>query len=346
MRVVYAILGVVVLVVLLRMSAFTVDPTEFVYLTQFGAPVATYDGGARDSDAGLHFRWPWPIQSLQRLDRRLQQFDLPSTELLTHDAEGKGVDQTLTVDAYVCWRILGKDDDPDAVDRFVRRVGTPEQAQIILDKHIRGQLGALVAGMPLNDLVSTDTLPSGERRVDATMDRLRSRLVTDLQVWARREYGVEVVDIRLRRINYPLQVREAIFNRIRSERDRKAEAHRSDGDKQARDIRSAAEQKRRELLAKARATERTLKSEAETEADLIRSRAYSQDPKFYAFLKQLDKMQSILGENKTLLLLSTRRPIFDLLFQPPLPDAPGGTPPNNKSGPVPMNGAQRGKGGQ
>ncbi len=100
MRVLYAILGGVALLVLVRMSVFTVDPTEFVYLTQFGAPVAIYDGGARDSDAGLHFRWPWPIQSLQRLDRRLQYFDLPATELLTHDAEGKGVDQTLTVEAY------------------------------------------------------------------------------------------------------------------------------------------------------------------------------------------------------------------------------------------------------
>ncbi len=206
--------------------------------------------------------------------------------------------------------------------------------------------------MPLNDLVSTDTLPSGERRVDSTMDRLRGRLLSDLQGWAKREYGVEVVDIRLRRFNYPAGVRSKIFERIMSERNRKAESHRSDGEKKASDITSAAEQKRRELLASARATERTLKGEAETEADSIRNRAYRQDPKFYAFLKQLDKMQSILGENKTLLLLSTRRPIFDLLFQPPLPDAPGAMPgigpapgpPTDKGSP--MNGGQRGKGGQ
>ena len=70
----------VLLAVLVRMSLFTVDPTEFVYVTQFGAPVATYDGGARDSDAGLYFRLPWPIQSVQRLDRRLQNFDLPPIE--------------------------------------------------------------------------------------------------------------------------------------------------------------------------------------------------------------------------------------------------------------------------
>jgi membrane protease subunit HflC len=335
MRVLYSVLGVVALVVLVRMSIFTVDPTEFVYLTQFGAHVATYDGGANDSDAGLHFRWPWPIQSLQRLDRRLQHFDLPATELLTHDAEGKGVDQTLTVEAYVCWRVLGKDGDPDAVDRFVRRVGTVDRTQTILNDHLRGQLGALVAEMPMRDLISTDILPSGSRRVDETMERLRNNLLGSVQELAGREYGVEVVDVRLRRLNYPAGVREEIFRRIISERNRKAEKHRSDGEKQARDIKSEAEQKQRELLASARATERTLKSEAETEADRIRNRAYSQDPKFYAFLKQLDKMQSILGENKTLLLLSTRRPIFDLLFQPPLAEGPSGVPAAVRRAPAP-----------
>src|SRR5271165_4657923 len=87
------------LVWLLRTSLFTVDRTEFVYLTQFGRPVATFDGL---DEAGLHFKLPSPIQSVQRIDRRLQYFDLPGTELLTHDPRGKTIDKTLTVDAYVC----------------------------------------------------------------------------------------------------------------------------------------------------------------------------------------------------------------------------------------------------
>ena len=77
MRTVWLIVGILGLVVLVRMSVFTVDPTEFAYVTEFGAPVATYDG-ARDEDAGLHFRWPWPVQSVRRLDRRLQYLDRKS----------------------------------------------------------------------------------------------------------------------------------------------------------------------------------------------------------------------------------------------------------------------------
>src|SRR5262249_53108172 len=93
------------LVVALAWSClFTVDRSEFVYLTQFGRPIATFDG-ATDSEAGLHVKWPWPIQSVQRLDRRLQVFDLPGAELLTRDTQRNTIDKTLTVDAYVCWRI-------------------------------------------------------------------------------------------------------------------------------------------------------------------------------------------------------------------------------------------------
>src|SRR5262245_61721071 len=120
-------LGIVGLGILVRMSLFTVDPTEFVYVTQFGAPVGVYDGGVAD-DAGLHFRLPWPLESLQRLDRRLQHFDLPPAEVLTRDPQSKAPDKTLTVEAYACWRLLGKNEDAGAVDRFIRTLGTAEKA--------------------------------------------------------------------------------------------------------------------------------------------------------------------------------------------------------------------------
>src|SRR4051794_34804365 len=120
------VVATAVLILLVRLSLFTVDRTEFVYVTQFGRHVATYDG-EKDTEAGLHVKWPWPVQSVQRLDRRLQYFDLPGAELMTHDAKGKTIDKTLTVDAYVCWSIP----DKEGVDRFIRTVGTPERARTI-----------------------------------------------------------------------------------------------------------------------------------------------------------------------------------------------------------------------
>src|SRR5437870_1925596 len=159
--------GVLAVVLLIgSLALLTVDRAEFVYVTQFGRHVMTYDG---DTDAGLHGQLPWPIQSVQRLDHRLQVFDLPGAELLTHDPKGQTIDKTLTIDAYVCWRIA----DKAGVDRFLRTVGTPDRAKAILGQRISSRLGAEVGNMKLDDLISVAPLPEVEER----MDKLRRRLL-------------------------------------------------------------------------------------------------------------------------------------------------------------------------
>jgi membrane protease subunit HflC len=283
--------------------------------------VSTFDGL---DEAGLHFKLPWPIQSVQRLDRRLQCFDLPGSELLTHDPRGKTIDKTLTVDAYVCWRIPNK----EGVDRFIRTVGTPERARTVLSGRISGELGAAIGEMELDDLISTEV-----GKVDRKREDLRKRLLSGttgeaggLEQRALSDYGIELVDVRLRRSNHPPAVREAIFDRIRSERNKKVAEYQSEGAKQAEDIKSAAERKVRETLADARAEEQRVKGQADAAADDLRNQAYTKDPQFYAFLKKLEEYQRILGDNRTVLLLSAHRELFDLLFQPPKPNGNGSKP--------------------
>ena len=150
MRLRYLLL-LIVAVLILRAALFTVDRAEFVYLTQFGRHVATFDG-ADDAQAGLHIKWPWPIQSVQRLDQRLQYFDLPGAELLTRDPRRNTIDKTLTLDAYVCWRIA----DAAGVDRFLRTVGSADGARAILGQRINSELGAAIGAMELDDLISTE----------------------------------------------------------------------------------------------------------------------------------------------------------------------------------------------
>src|SRR4051812_5326722 len=212
MRVRYLLL-LLVAALLVRAALFTVDRTEFVYLTQFGRHVATYDG-ADDTEAGLHVKWPWPVQSVQRLDRRLQYFDLPGAELLTRDPKRNTIDKTLTLDAYVCWRIAGA----DSVDPFLRTVASPDGARAILGQRINSELGATIGAMELDDLISTEP-----GKVDRERERLRQQLLngSGLVATARKKYGIDVVDIRLRRSNHPAAVRQAIFDRIISERNKK-----------------------------------------------------------------------------------------------------------------------------
>ncbi len=297
----------VVLAIAATTSFVIVDPTAFVYVTQFGRPEATYDGGDNDTDAGLHARLPWPVQSVQRIDRRLQVFDLPGIELLTRDLAQNTVDKTLTIDAYVCWRIA----DKEGVDQFIRTVGTPDRARTILGQQISSQLAAEVGKMSMDDLVSVE-----EGRVERSMSALRRRLLDAQRDKARKEYGIKLVDVRLRRFNYPQQVRDAIFERIKSERATKAAEYNRQGTTEAARIRSEADKQQRIIVADARARAERLRGDAVAEADKIRNSAHRQERDFYMFLKKLEDYARILGESKTVLYLSTHREIFDVLLNP------------------------------
>jgi membrane protease subunit HflC len=291
---------------------FTVDRTEYVYVTQFGQHVATVDG---ETDAGWHWKLPWPVQTVQRLDHRLQVFDLPETEVLTHDPKGQTIDKTLSIGAYVCWRI----GDADGVDRFIRTVGTPDRARTILGQQISSRVGASISNMPIDDLISV----AGEAQVEERMNHMRDGLLGSgadgLQRQTRDSYGIELVDIRLRRFNHPLGVREAIFERIRSERSKKAREYDSEGARQAKDILSLADREAKDTLTQARADAERMRKEADVKADDIRNQAQAKDPEFYTFLQKLKTYQNILSDTKDVLLLSSKHELFDMLLKPPKP---------------------------
>jgi len=137
------------------------------------------------------------------------------------------------------------------------------------------------------------------------------------------QYGVEVVDIRLRRVSYPGQVRQAIFDRIISERERKAAEYQSLGEQESAKIRADADREIGQMRGKAEAEAIRLKGQSEAEADRVRNEAQQKDPAFYTFLRKLEEYQKVLGDGKTTLLLSTHRELFDSLLNPP---APAGKP--------------------
>lgn len=320
MRTLLTILLVLGVLLVARLSLFTVDASEYAYVTVLGRHVATHDGASAEGP-GLHVGWPWPLRSVQRLDRRLQFFDLPAREILTYDPKGKTIDKTLTVEAFVLWRIQ----DGDAVDLFIRRLGTAEQARNILGQRISSQLVAAISQLSLDDLVNLDPDPEnrpGLTRVDYRVGKLQEKLLRELHEPILQEYGIDLIEVRLRRFNHPERVRDSIFRRIKSEREKIVAQIQSEGKLEAEKIEIAADEKSRKLLAKARYDEEKLKGQADTEAMLIRNQAHSQDPEFYGFLKKMEKLQSILGDNRTVLLLSTHRPLFDLLFQAPKPGEP------------------------
>jgi modulator of FtsH protease HflC len=158
MRRVWPVIAVVLLLVWGQSALYTVDQAEFGYVTRFGDPTVTQDG---KDDAGLHVKLPWPVDSVTRVDRRLQVFDLPPTEALTRDRQGRTVDKTIAVDAFVCWRVP----DATAADRFIRTVGTAEQARRLLTPRLTGRLAAVISNLPLDDVIQV---------ADAEADAIRN----------------------------------------------------------------------------------------------------------------------------------------------------------------------------
>ncbi len=292
---------------------YTVDFAEFGYVTRFGEPVATKDGA---TDAGLHLKAPWPIDTVLRIDRRLQSLELPATEALTQDKNGS-VDKTLTVDAYVTFRIP----DAQAADRFVRSLGTPEQAKKVLAPQVTGRLAAIIAAMSLDQLIKVVEPAEAEAR----SEQLSQKLLADglPEKW-RADYGLEIVSLRLRRLSYPEAVRASIYERIRSERSRKVADYENEGRREAAKTLSEADKKKREIDATARADKQVIEGKADAEADRLRNEAHAKDPEFYAFLQRLKSMQLALAESRDTLLLSLNHDFFKLMREPP------------KSAPAPM----------
>jgi len=311
-RVIAIVLVVIVGLWLASTALFTVDRAEYVYLTQFGRHVATYDG--RDA-AGLHVKWPWPVQSVLRFDSRLQFFDLRESELLTRDRARGVVDKPIMVSAFVCWKIAGS----DGVDPFVRAVSTPERARSILEQRILSMLGAEIGEVSLDDLISNRS----DKKIDQRMEEIRGRLLGNgpggLQELARREYGIELVDVRLRRFNYPPSVRDEIYARIESERRKKVQEYTSEGEKEAVDIESRARREAKGIESRAESEKKRAEELAAVQADAIRNEAHSRDPEFYTFLQKLAAYQTILGSGRDVLLLSSNHELFDLLLKPPKP---------------------------
>lgn len=334
-----------------RTAFYAVDQAEFVYVTRFGDPIAIHDGAA---DAGLHVKLPWPIDSVQRIDRRVQSIDLPSVEVLTRDrgAVQQAVGTTLTVDATVTWKIP----DADAADRFYRAVRTPEQAKKILSPLVNGRLSAVVSTIPVEyliDVVDTQTAAAGvvgvaavvpndaafreadSRVIDERVERVRRRILGEesltggppsatenLRARALAEYGIEITDLRVRRFSYPEAVRAKIHERIRSERDKKAADYESEGRKRAADITTDAETSARKTEADARARKTVIEGQANADARRTVAEAWAQDRDFYQFLESLRAFQRALENTRDVLLLSTKNPLLKPIQGPPTAPKP------------------------
>jgi modulator of FtsH protease HflC len=283
-RVIIAALALAGLLALAR-SLLIVDQTESVFVTEFGRPVRLIER------PGLYFKWPH--QSARAFDRRLQLDTPPAREMLTRDKKN------LEIAWYVSWRIAD-------VEKFLRTVRTVPDAKARLEDMAASVLAAELGVHDLAGLVNV-----GDQSL---LDTMMSDLTRRVGDQAAREYGLEVATVRLRRLNYPEEVRSAVFEQIRSERQRVAAATRAEGESQARVIRSAADRESAAVIAAAEADAARTIGQGEAQAARIANEAHAADPAFFQFLKSLETYRAAL-DSKTTLVLSADSSFLKLLTQ-------------------------------
>ncbi len=258
------------------LTFFTIRETDFVLITQFGRPLYTV------ADAGLHMKWFW--QSATYFDRRLRIYNPRPSEFLTRDKKN------LVIESYVAWRIQ----DPK---RFVETVGDPIAAEMRLHDIVWSGLAAALGTHDFDAIVS----PAAETvKAQEMLDRLST--ATDASALA--QYGIQVADVRIKRLNLPEQNKQSVYARMRAERERIARQYRAEGEEQALRIRADADRQKEEILSVAYKQAEKTKGEGDAEATRTYSAAYSKNPRFYKLIRTLEAYKKILDDKTTAILSS------------------------------------------
>lgn len=287
-----AIFGVVILVavVLVLSSIFTVHQTQQGIVLQFGNPVRVV------KEPGLHFKLPF-VQNVVYYDTRILSLDPPGQEVPLVDQK------RIIVDSFARFRIV----DPLEFYKTVRNeLALRDRFGAILNSNVRNELGE-------SDL--TDLL--GERRAEV-MQRITEALRKRAP-----EFGVEVVDVRIGRTDLPPETSQSVFNRMRSSRIAEAAQLRAEGEELKAKIQAEADRDRAIILAEARKTAEILRGEGDGQRNRILGTAYGQDPEFFRFYRSIEAYRQALGDGNTRMVLSPDSEFFRYFKE--LPDS-GTTP--------------------
>jgi len=263
-------------------TVIVVDETEQIVILQFGKPIRTI------KNPGLNFKLPAPVQVSNSFEKRLLEYDVPPEEILSKDKK------SLIIDNYVRWRIV----DPLLFLQTVKAVPTAKtRLDDIVYSELRQELGT-------HDMVEIIT----ETR-ELIMDK-----VTIASNEETSKYGIEVIDVRIRRVDLPQENESSIYARMEAERKRQANKFRSEGEEEAQKIRAATDRDKTVILAEAYKTSQQIRGEGEAEALDIYAASFSKDPDFYEFLRTLETYEKVI-DKKTTLVLPGDSKLFKALTQ-------------------------------
>ncbi len=273
------VLSVVTVLVVLAMSIFTVDQRQFALVFQLG------EVKRQISEPGLYFKIPM-IQNVRLFDKRILTLDNNDPERFI-TSEKKNV----LVDSYIKWRII----DPNLY--YISVGGDEARAKTRLNQTVNAGLREEFGKRTVHDVIS------GER--EKIMDDMREKADADA-----RKIGVQIVDVRLKRVELPNEVSEAVYRRMEAERKRVANELRSEGSAEAEKIRADADRQREVIVANAYRDAQKIKGDGDAQATAIYAKAFNQNPEFYAFYRSLEAYRGSFKNKSDLLVIEPGSEFF------------------------------------
>lgn len=271
------VIGLGIAVFVLLQCIFIVDQTQRAIVLQLGKPVTEGHFGP-----GLHFKLPF-IQNVILFDNRVLEYDSPAAEIITKDKKN------MVMDNYSRWQIV----DPLQFYRTVRNVpGGIARIDDIVYSQLREALGRYL----LTEIVATER--------SAIMEEVTTKANVLLK-----EYGIHIIDVRIKRTDLPQENQNAIYGRMQAERERQAKQYRSEGREEGVKITTAADRKRTIMLAEAQREAETARGEGEALATGIYAQALAQDPAFYEFVRSMDAYKKTV-KGQTQFVLSPKNEFF------------------------------------
>ena len=290
----FFLIGLILLAIAVIYDGFFIlSEGKQAMITQFGAPV-----GQPVTQAGLHLKVPF-VQQVNLFDKKIQIWDGDPNQIPTNDKTYVYLDVTAR------WRIA------DAL-KYMQAVKTETRAQSLLDDIIDGTVRDMVNKNDLIEIIrssdwSLDTMTPTNRNPGEAPSQGRDLITQHVLETAAKvtpQYGIELIDVMFKRVNYIESVRLKVYDRMISERKRIAAEKRSTGEGQKAEILGKVERELQEITSNAKREAVTIKGQADAEATRIYGAAYSRDPDFYEFIKTLESYRSMIGNNSSLVLSS------------------------------------------
>ena len=253
-----------VALILAMQCVFSVDETQLALVLQLGKPVS----GALKP--GLHFKWPL-IENVVYIDSRVLHYEANPAEVLTKEKK------TLVVDNYAKWRIV----DPL---QFYRSLGTVERAKSRLDDLVYAEVRVAIGSYSMEEVVSS-------RRAEIMA------IVTSNVNDTVKNFGLQIMDVRVKRTDLPAQNEKAIFGRMKAERERTAKLYRSEGQEESAKIKSGADRERTVLIAEAAREAEVTRGQGDGEATKTYAESLGQSPEFYSFMRSMEAYKKSLHDN-------------------------------------------------